>query len=420
MSHKHSLSPLVLTACLCWPLVACQQGGPPPGALANAAVSVKLAPVETGTLAETSEFNARLESRQSITLQPQVSGQISEIFVGSGQFVTTGTPILQIDPAEQAAAVGSTAATVEAAAAAIASAAAEIKTATDQLSALEAQRRADQATLEFNQDQYRRNLKLFEQGAISRLDLNNFDLQVKTAQANLSRTEAEIQAQRAAVAQRQATLVERQKELRQNRANTQEQQVRLDYYRITAPFSGRVGEMPVKQGDYVTPSSQLFRLTENQPLEVQVAIPIERAAEVRQGLPIQLLNPQGEVVGTSQVFFIAPNVNNNTQSVLVKALFENSDNQLRADQQIRARVIWAQRSGVLVPTTAVTNLAGENFVFVAATDAKSQLIARQKPVKLGEIQGNRYQVLSGLQPGDRLVVSGIQKLADGVPIAPES
>jgi multidrug efflux pump subunit AcrA (membrane-fusion protein) len=76
--------------------------------------------------------------------------------------------------------------------------------------------------------------------------------------------------------------------------------------------------------------------------------------------------------------------------------------------------------GLLIPTAAVSRMAGQNFVFVAETDEQSKaLVARQKPVKLGKIQGNSYQVLQGLKPGEKLVVSGIQNLSDKLPIATE-
>jgi multidrug efflux pump subunit AcrA (membrane-fusion protein) len=150
------------------------------------------------------------------------------------------------------------------------------------------------------------------------------------------------------------------------------------------------------------------------------------------------MDAQGKVIGMSRVFFIAPNANNNTQSILIKSLFDNSNNQLRADQFARARVIWSQRPGVLIPATAVTRVAGETFVYVtdqapsqppqgekrekpqAPQQGASQLVARQKRVKLGNIKGNNYQVLEGLQPGDKIIVSGLLNLRDGVPIIPES
>jgi multidrug efflux pump subunit AcrA (membrane-fusion protein) len=104
---------------------------------------------------------------------------------------------------------------------------------------------------------------------------------------------------------------------------------------------------------------------------------------------------------------------------MAKASFPNNG-RLRDGQFVRARVIWQSEPGILVPTTAVTRVAGNPFIYVAETgkapSGESQQIARQRPVKLGAIQGNSYQVQSGLSPGDQIIVSGILNLSDGAPI----
>ena len=138
----------------------------------------------------------------------------------------------------------------------------------------------------------------------------------------------------------------------------------MQYYKVLAPFSGVVGDIPVKVGDYVTTSTQLANLTQNQPLEVRISVPLERGTQLHKGLAVDLLNEQGNIIGRSQVFFIAPIINNTFQSILAKALYDNSDGELRSSQFIRARVIWNQHQGVLIPTTSISRIAGENFVFV--------------------------------------------------------
>ena len=73
----------------------------------------------------------------------------------------------------------------------------------------------------------------------------------------------------------------------------------------------------------------------------------------------------------------------------MKANFNNGNNQLKANQFVRARLIWASRSGVLVPTSAISRLGGQDFIFVAETNPKDgkSLIANQKAIKLGKITG---------------------------------
>lgn len=393
------------TLVLCCGLGACRaQQTPPP----TAAIPVKVVALKTGQLAETSDFNASLQSRKSIQLRPQAEGRIAQIYVRSGQVVSVGTPLIQIDPAEQSAAVESNLMTIQAAQA-------EITNAQDTLRSLEATRKSNLATLDYNRWQSQRYTALAKEGAVSEDNAKSFTKQFLTAQADVAETDARIRAQRSTIAQRQ-------KELLKAQADTRQQAVKLQYYRVIAPFTGTVGDIPPKVGDYVTTDTNLLFLTQSQPLEVYIRVPIERAAALSVGTTVELLDATGKIVGNSRISFISPRADDNTQTVLVKALFENRNNQLRADQQIQARIIWNRRPGVLVPTSAVSNLAGQNFVFVAEPKEKtaSQLVARQKPVELGRIEGNSYQVLKGLQPGQQVIISGVQKLQDGAPINPES
>jgi len=400
-----------------WYLLAPKNQSTNPAAQQQPPTKVRLATLESGTVSESSEYIANLESRRSVTLQPRIQGQVSRIFVRPGDRVNRGANLIQIDPEEQKAAVRSSSA-------AIAAAEAEVKNAEATLSSLEAERLSNLSNVRFNEKEYKRYSDLADQGAVAQSVADDYTNRIATAKAELNAIDKRIAAQKATVAQQEKALAEA-------RANAQGEEAQLKYYTITAPFAGTVGRIPVKEGDFVNTSTQLTSVTENQPLEVNISVPIERGPELRQGMPVELLDGQGKRVGTSKVFFIAPNTATNTQSVLVKSLFENSQNQLRADQYVRARVIWNQRQGILVPTTAISRIGGQNFVYVAepapqqqqsqqAQSGQPQLIARQKPVKLGSIQGNNYQVLEGLKPGERIVTSGLLNLRDGAPIAPES
>jgi multidrug efflux pump subunit AcrA (membrane-fusion protein) len=386
-------------------LGSCRQVDPAAKAEPSHAIAVKLATVESGTLSDSSEYVANLESRQSVTLQPRVEGQVLQIFVKPGDEVAIGNPLIQIDPARQQASVNSYIAATE-------GSRADLKAAKATLKNYQAERQEKLANLKLNQTQHDRYRVLFGDGAVSQQTLDEYTNRLEVAKAGVDTIDAQIEAQQAAIARAERTV-------QQSQSSTQEQAVQLQYFSVMAPFSGRVGNIPVKVGDFTNTSTQLLTLTQNNQLEVNVSIPIERAAQLRVGMPIEVLNQQGQLVGTSQVFFIAPNTNNTAQSVLVKSLFDNSRGQLRADQLVRARVIWARRSGISVPSTAVSRVAGLEFVFVAEND-KSSLVVRQRPVKLGNIEGNNYQVLEGLKPGDRIAVSGLLKLSDGAAITPES
>jgi len=393
-----------------WKLLTPEKPGPvvtnapPPG------VKVKLSPVQTGTIEDSTEYLASLESRRSVSLQPRIQGQVSQIFVKSGDLVSSGAAIVQIDSRQQQAAVSSLSAAGQ-------GSQAQLENARATLKSLQAERLANVADVRLNQQDYNRYSELAAQGAVSRQTKDLYANKLATAKARLGAIEARIQAQ-------MATISQVEKSLLQADANIRQQQVQLQYYKITAPFAGIVGDIPVKVGDFANTSTPLATITQNRPLEVKIPVPLEKGTQLRQGLPVELINAQGQIIGNSSIFFISPNITNNSQSILVKALYDNSQGQLRADQMIRAKVIWSKRSGVIIPTTAISRIAGETFVFVAQTEKSpqgvSQLIAKQKQVKLGNIQGNNYQVISGLQKDEKLIISGVQNLRDGLPIIPEN
>jgi hypothetical protein len=83
---------------------------------------------------------------------------------------------------------------------------------------------------------------------------------------------------------------------------------------------------------------------------------------------------------------------------------------------VRARIIWRTVEGLTVPVTAVTRISGQYFCYLAENGPQGGLVARQTPLQVGELVGNDYVVKSGLTAGDRLIVSGIQKLGDGAPV----
>ena len=327
------------------------------------AMPVELTTLRAVSVRDSTEYIATLKSRRSIVLQPLVDGQLTHIFVKSGDTVDANTPIMQIDPARQRATVTSSQAT--------------------QASRL--------ATLNYAKQQMERTQRLYEGGAVSQQEVDQ-------ARSNFHSATAEVAALGAQI---------------------KENEVQLDYYRIVAPAHGVVGDIPVRVGDHVTPATKLTTIDENGLLEAYISVPVEKTRTLRMGMPIQLVDAEGQPMGEGQITFISPQVNEETQSVLIKSVVTNSDNALRAAQFVRARVVWSTHDGVVIPALAVMRINGQPFVFVAE-DSGGQLVAKQKPVSLGELNGDGYPALAGVKAGDRLVTGGVQKLGDGAPIAPKA
>lgn len=347
-------------------VIAACGGGKTHGPAAGGGGAFPPADVKTVTLApkpipQSSEYVATIRSLRSTTIQPQVEGLVTQIFVKAGDRVRTGQPLLQIDAEKQRAAVTST-------------------------ESLLASREAD---LAYAAQQLARLQKLFEAGAVSRAELE----QAETAQKN-------AQAQLAAV-----------------RSQIRETQVQLQYYRVTAPAGGIVGEIAVRQGDRVTPSTVITTIDQPEGLEAYINVPLERAGELRPGLTVDLIGSGGEVTASNPVTFVAPRADDATQSVLAKATLRQVPPGIRVMQYVRARLIWNNDPVLTVPVVAVTRLAGQYFVFVAEGGEKG-MVARQKPVTLGNVVGDDYIVRTGLKPGEQVIVSNIQKIGDGAPVKP--
>ncbi|WP_223807427.1 efflux RND transporter periplasmic adaptor subunit [Pseudanabaena sp. UWO311] len=385
-------------------LVSCSANAPKGNGFG--AVPVPIASVESGTVTDSSDYVANLQSRQSVTLQPRVDGYIQEIYVKAGDRVEAGAPILRIDPAKQQA-------VVQRSVAAVATSQADFESARATLVQLRARKESILSSVDFNQKEFSRFTKLTEQGATTKQKLDEVANNLRNARAELGQIDAQMNAQQASI-NSAATRIE------ETRASAVQEEVQLDFYTVTAPFAGIVGDIPIKVGDNVSSTTQLTTVTQNQVLEVQISVPVENAPRLKMGMPVELLDAQDKPLVKGNVAFISPNINPQSQSVLVKANFNNGTNQLKANQFVRARLIWASRAGVLVPTSAISRLGGQDFIFVAEpspTDGKS-LIANQKPVKLGKITGNKQEVLEGLNPKDQIVVAGILQLRNGAPIMP--
>ena len=343
-------------------LVAC--GGKTKGPSGPPPAKVKLMTMAPQEVKQSGDFIASLNSRNAVTVRPQVNAVVASIPVKAGERVKSGTTIVQLDVSQQAAVTANVRATVEA-------------------------RRVALKLAELN---YQRLAKLAPSGVVSQQEFDQAAAQRASAQADLSAAESQLRAQ----------------------------SVQSSYYRVAAPFDGIVGDLPVKVGDLVTPQTTITQFTQDGRLEAYVNVPLLLAPRIDSETVIQVLGPDDKPVVEAPVSFISPSVDAATQTVLVKATFERTAN-LRYSQYVRVRLIYGQRKALVVPVVAITRQGGQPFVYVAGhAPGKSEgLVAEQRPVQLGEVVGNDYVVTGGLKEGEQVVISGVQFVRNGSPLQPE-
>ena len=335
-----------------------------PHAAGPQGMPVKVLEAKAMPVDDASEYVATMKSRDSAVIMPQVEGQITQILVHSGDRVEAGTPMMEIDPLKQQATVKSQ----------------------------ESARAAQEANLVLAKQQYQRTQGLAAAGVVSKQELDQAKSTLDAAQAQMESLDSQVR----------------------------EQEVQLHYYRVVAPRSGIVGDIPVRVGDRVTTTTQLTTVDQQGSLEAYVYVPIEHSGQLKMGLPVQVVDGDGKVLADSRVSFISPQVDNTTQTVLVKARITNGNDALRQSQFIRARVVWGTHKNPEVPILAVSRLGGQYFAFVAEAQNGGAFVARQKPLTIGQTVGNDYEVQDGIKPGDKIIVSGTQFLLDGAPVIPLS
>jgi RND family efflux transporter MFP subunit len=321
------------------------------------AMPVGIAELKAAPVEDASEFVGVLKSRRSSAIQPQAEGFLTKILVKSGDKAIVGTPLFEIDNTPQQAVVA----------------------------ALESTRAAREADVAFARTQLDRAKKLLDVGASSQQEFDQATNAARTSEAQLKALDEQIKQQKA----------------------------ELGYYQVRAPIAGVIGDIPVRVGDRVSKTTELTTIDDNTGLEIYVNVPVQQSAKLRVGLPVQIVDQTGQTLATERLNFVSASVEDATQTVLAKAPLTRPG--FRDDQFVRARIVWSTAPALVIPLTAVVRVGGQYFVYVAEA-AKNGLVAKQRSVDLGAVAGQNYVVRGGVKEGERIVVSGIQKIGDGVPV----
>ncbi|HYO72063.1 MAG TPA: efflux RND transporter periplasmic adaptor subunit [Archangium sp.] len=333
-------------------------GGKPAAKAAPPPREIEVVQLTPGEVRDTSEYLGSLMSRQSVNVLPQVAGYVRRIHVRPGQKIEAGAPLIDVDAREETAA----------------------------LETARAQRTSSEVNLEQSRRTSARIESLYKEGLASAQELEQARAQVESLEANT----------------RAAAATESQRE------------VQLQFNTVRAPFSGTVGDVLVRVGDFVSATTPLTSVAQADVLEVSVAVPSERARSLRPETPLEVLDSQGKVVISSPIFFVAPQADPRTQLVEVKAAFRNTVG-LRPSELVRARLVYSTRQALQLPALAVVRQSGQPFALVV-TVKDGQTVVERRPVKLGALGEMAYVVEGGLKEGEQVAVTSLQALRHGAPV----
>ncbi|MDQ0037464.1 multidrug efflux system membrane fusion protein [Variovorax boronicumulans] len=299
----------------------------------------------------------------NVTVQPQVSGVLTEVLFKEGQMVKKGDVLATIDPAP-------------------------FQNALAQASGA---RQRDEAQL-----------------AAARVTLQRY--QTLLTQDSIARQDVDTQA--ALVKQLEGTVAI-------DRANEGTAKLNLTWSRITAPVSGRIGLRPVDAGNYISTGTTggVAVITQIAPIDVEFSVPQDRVPEVQERLAqgAQLEATAFDRTRTRQLakgmFSTLDNlVDTQTGTVKSKARFSNADGALFPNQFVNLRLLLRTvSSAVVVPVTALRHGPNGDYVYVINEDNT----VSQRPVTRGESSVDNVAVMSGLKAGEQVVTEGGDRLKDG-------
>ena len=315
------------------------------------------------------KFSAKLKGKSDVTITPQVSGQLTKICVTEGQQVKKGQVLFVIDSRN---------------------ARLELEAAQANLQAALAQENS--AKLE-----YESNKNLFEKNIVSSYMLSNSENSYKQAKASVAQARAQV-----------------------NRSK-----VNLGFCTITAPVTGAIGEIPVRNGDLVSPGTQLTMVSGNTNMDAEFSVTealieesvssgatqADKARYMAELPPVTFVMKNGtEYSHKGRVTSLTGVVDAATGSLGVKATFPNPDGHLFSGIQGTVVLPMSEKDVMVIPQVAVVKLQDKQQVFKVKADSTATAV-EVTTVDIGN--GKDFIVTSGLNVGDKIVTIGANNVQEG-------
>lgn len=341
-------------------------GRPPAGAMASMAVPVRIATATQQDIDIYLKSLGTVTAYNTVTVRSRVSGELVEVAFQEGQLVKAGDLLAQVDP------------------------------------------RAFQVALDQARGTQMQNLAQLEN---ARRDLQRYQALFK--QDSIAKQQVDTQA--ALVRQYEGTV-------KSDQANVDNARLQLEYARITAPISGRLGLRQVDRGNLVSSSDTngLVVITQTQPISVVFTLPETQLPEVRAELAAGKTlavdaydRADTRRIATGQLETLDNQIDVTTGTLKMKARFDNNDDALFPNQFVNVRLhVLTRKDVTAIPTAGIQQGSAGAFVFLVLADNTVQV----RQVKLGAINNGMVAVNEGLQPGDRVVVEGTDRLRAGAKV----
>lgn len=201
-------------------------------------------------------------------------------------------------------------------------------------------------------------------------------------------------------------------ELQTSSADIKALQVQINRATIRAPFSGVIGLRYISEGSYISPSTPIATLYNIDPAKIEFSVPGKYAGLVNEGDKIYFSTEGSEEIFTGEVYATEPKIDPATRTLTVRAISPNKEAKLIPGQFVRISLaLGRQEEAIMVPTVAVVPEADGHLVYLIRNG-----VADSVKVNIGTRTAQEVEITSGINPGDSLVVSGIQQIKDGAAV----
>ncbi len=359
----------------------------------SAATSVTVQQLQIANIQQSLKATGTVQALDLLQISPQVSGlQIRDVRVREGDQVSAGQVLAVLDDSVLLTQLASAEADY---------AQAEARVVQEQAEQAQAEASAAEA-----QENFKRYQTLFDQGGISSEELNSRRTQAITAREAVG-------VAKAAVRSAQATVDSRAAEIR--RLETQ-----LAQTVVTAPTSGQIAERPATVGDVSSTGTPLFTLIQDGVLELVIDLPQRQLSAVQVGTPVTITSSTNDRIRVEgAVRSIDPQIDQQTRQAAVNVSLPASGD-IRKGMFLQAEFMTGQRTGTVLPATAILPQSDDSFKVFTLSDADT---AEPVVVNVGATlaatpnQPERIEIVSGLEEGASVIVEGAGYLQPGDPVA---
>lgn len=389
MKTYKSFTALVLIAAL---LSSCSGKKDKKGMNVDETPIVELQGVHTEDVAETSEYTATVEAFKTNNISSSTGNRIKRILVDVGSNVRAGQAVVILDnvsAVNQESAIAGQRAGVENQAAALASQEAALK--------------SEEINLARQRKDLDRAKELVKIGGGTQQAVDQLQAAYDAAQESLKARKRALDASKASLEASRTSLGASQRSMQTVQENTI----------LTSPISGVVSARNYDAGDL--PAGPILTVQQMNPLKVIVNVNEEEFSKIKNGMPVKVtLDAVPDETFNGTVYLIHPEINQQTRTFQVEVTISNGAGKVSAGMFARVKFNYGTEKHIVVPDKAIVKMqgSGKRFVYVY----KDNGTVAYTEVELGMRLGDRYEILSGLNDGDQVVIAGQSKLSDGAKV----